>query len=247
MPYLITIVGLQVLCVVHAVRTGRTQPWIFILVFLPLVGSIAYLLVEILPEMANTRRARRVLTDVKTVLDPDREYRERKAQAELAGTPAAKSELAEECMRRSMHEEAASLYRSALTGLHADDPQLLLGLSRALVEKGDFAECQQTLDHLREKNPAFDSAEGHLIYARALAGQDKTGEAIKEFDALAGYFPGYEAKVRYAIYLQKLAKPAKAKDLLEGVVAAYKRLPRHAQALNRDWYEVARRNLEGRV
>jgi hypothetical protein len=247
MPYLITIIGLQVLCVVHAVRTGRTQPWIFIIMFLPLVGSIAYFLVEILPEMANTRGARRVVTDVKTVLDPDREYRERKAQAEISGTPAAKSALAEECMRRSMHEEAVSLYRSTLTGLHGDDPQLLLGLSRALVEKGDFAECQQTLDLLREKNPQFDSAEGHLIYARSLAGQDKAEEAVKEFEALAGYYPGYEAKVRYALYLQKLAEVAKAKVILEDVVVSYKRLPRHAQALNRDWYDVARRNLEGKV
>lgn len=237
---------LQGFCIYHAMRTGREQMWIYVLM-VPGIGPVAYFLFEILPEMADTRRGRKVVVDVGAVLDPDREYRERRAEVEMSGTPAAKAALADECLRKAMHDDAVLLYRSALTGMYADDPQLLLGFSRALIEKGDFAECQQTLDHLREKNPEFDSSEGHLLYARALAGQDKADEAIKEFEALAGYSPGFEAKVRYAIYLQKLAHVAKAKDILEGVVASHKRLPRHAQALNRDWYDVARRNLEGRV
>jgi hypothetical protein len=33
--------------------------------------------------------------------------------------------------------------------------------------------------------------------------------------------------------------------MMEAVVHSYKQLPRHAQDLNRDWYNVAKRNLEG--
>ncbi|MCE9523915.1 MAG: tetratricopeptide repeat protein [Alphaproteobacteria bacterium] len=240
-------VGVQILCIVHAVRTGRTQPWLYVIMFLPLVGSVAYFLVEILPGIADTRRARNVLSNVQTVLDPDREYRDRLAQVELSGTPAAKAALADECSRKGMHDDAVALYRTALTGLFADDPNLLLGFARVLVEKPDFAECQRTLDHLRDKNPDFNSSDGHLLYARALEGQLKSEEAAAEYEALIGYYPGYEAKVRYAIFLQKLGQPAKAKEVLEGVVKSYKQQPRHAQALNRDWYDVARRNLEGRA
>ena len=245
MPLFFASIAIQVICVVHAVRTGRTQPWIYVIVFLPLVGSIAYFFVEVLPEVANTRRARRVFTDVQTVLDPDREFRERKAQVELSGTPAAKAALADECTRKGMHDEAAELYRSSLTGVYVDDPNLLLGYARVLMAKGDFAGCQQALDHLREKNPSFESSEGHLLYARALEGQGKTNEAIKEYEALVGYFPGYEAKSRYGVFHLKLGNVEKAREIFQGVVNAYKQLPRHAQVLNRDWYEVARRNLEG--
>lgn len=236
-------IAIQVLCVVHAVRTGRTQPWIFIIVFLPLVGSIAYFLVEILPGMANTRRSRQVFSDVRTIIDPDREFRERKAEVELTGTSGAKAALAEECARKSMFEEAIALYRSALTGIYADDPNMLLGFARVLVEKGDFAECERVLDHLRAKNPDYQSQEGHLMYARALDGQNKTDAAIAEYENLIGYFAGFEAKVRYALMHQRLGNVAKAKELLEGVVKAFKAQPRHAQSLNRDWYDVARRNL----
>jgi len=238
-------VAIQILCVVHAVRTGRTQPWLYVIVFLPLAGSIAYFVIEVLPGMANTRRARRVFADVTTLVDPDREFRERKEDVELTGTPAAKAALADECARKGMFGEAVALYRSALTGLYADDPTLLLGFARVLIEKGDFAECEQTLDHLRAKNKDFQSQEGHLIYARALEGQNKVDAATHEFESLTGYFAGFEAKVRYGLFLQKLGNVGKAREVLEGVVTAYKRQPRHAQALNRDWYEVARRNVGG--
>jgi hypothetical protein len=45
--------------------------------------------------------------------------------------------------------------------------------------------------------------------------------------------------------LTKVGQAAKGRELFDGVVRAYKQLPRHAQELNRDWYNVARRNLEG--
>lgn len=245
MPIFIASIAVQVLCVVHAVRHGKTQPWVYVIVFLPMIGSIAYFFVEILPDLANTRRSRQVLSDMRTVLDPDREYRERKADVELTGTPAAKAALADECLRKGMVDDALALYRSALTGLFADDPTLLLGYARALMEKGEFAEVERTLAHLREKNPDFQSQEGHLLFARALEGQGKIAEATEEYDALSGYFTGFEAKVRYALFLQKQGEVADARALLQGVVEAYRRQPRHAQQLNRDWFLVAQRNLEG--
>jgi hypothetical protein len=246
MPILfLAVILIQVTFIVHAVRTGRQQPWVLVLLLLPGLGSLAYFLVEILPELAQTRRGRRVAGDMQTILDPDREYRERKAQVELSGTPAAKAALADECLRKQMYDDAAALYRSALAGHYSDDPNLLLGFARVLIEKGDFADCQQALDHLRAKNPEFSSQDGHLIYARALEGQGKNDEAASEYEAVSGYFAGFEAKVRYGLFLQKLGRVDKARELLTGVVNAFKSQPRHAQDLNRDWYNVARRNLEG--
>jgi hypothetical protein len=246
MPLLVVaVILIQGFCLYHASKTGRAQYWIYVLLLLPGIGSAAYFFVEILPELASTRRGRRVMGDVTTILDPDREYRERKVQVELTGTPAAKAALADECSFKGMHDDAVALYRSALTGLYADDPNLLMGFARALNEKGDFAEVQKTLDNLREKNPGFQSSDGHLLYARALEGQGKTEEAIREYEAVTAYFPGYEAKARYALFLTRIGDVSKAREIFTGILTAYKQLPRHAQELNRDWYNVARRNLEG--
>jgi hypothetical protein len=246
MPIVVlAVILIQGFCLYHCSQSGKAQHWFYILLLLPGLGSAAYFFVEILPELASTRRGQRVVSDIATVIDPDREYRERKAQVELTGTPAAKAALADECARKSMFDDAVALYRSALTGPFADDPNMLMGLARVLIEKGDHAECQKALDHLRATNPGFSSQDGHLIYARALEGQGKNNEALLEYEAVAGYFAGFEAKVRYGLFLLKLGQVDKANALLQGVVATFKQLPRHAQDLNRDWYNVARRNLEG--
>ena len=39
---------------IHAIRSGRPRWWLYILLFVPLAGSIAYVLFELLPELAQT-------------------------------------------------------------------------------------------------------------------------------------------------------------------------------------------------
>ncbi len=51
MPYFLVSVACQIACVVHAVRHGRNQAWIMLIIFVPLVGCMAYFIVEVLPGM----------------------------------------------------------------------------------------------------------------------------------------------------------------------------------------------------
>src|SRR5687767_5115125 len=80
--------------VIHAHRTGRPQFWYMILIFLPLVGSIAYVLFELLPEAAKSRRGRQVAKDVRTIFDPDRDWRESSQRAQETDTVETKLKLA---------------------------------------------------------------------------------------------------------------------------------------------------------
>ncbi|HEY4645959.1 MAG TPA: hypothetical protein VIH25_06725 [Steroidobacteraceae bacterium] len=56
MPLLILSLAIQVLLIVHAIRTKRNSLWIWALALLPLAGPIAYLIVEVLPELARSWR-----------------------------------------------------------------------------------------------------------------------------------------------------------------------------------------------
>ena len=57
MPFLV-VIGLQVLCIVHLMRTGRNPLWLTALIFLPVVSAIAYLVVEVLPGLGTNRHVR---------------------------------------------------------------------------------------------------------------------------------------------------------------------------------------------
>ena len=140
-------------------------------------------------------------------------------------------------------KDAVGLYREALTGIHSTDPSMMLGLARALFSLGDAAEVLVTLKRLREANPEYASAEGHLLYARSLEIQGDTTEALNEYAALTTYYPGQEARCRYALLLQMTGRVAAARNLCEEIRQAIDYGPRHQYREQREWYELARRQL----
>ena len=72
-------------------------------------------------------------------------------------------------------------------------PNLMLGLARAQFAAGKPADARATLDALIQHNPEFRSADGHLLYARALEAEGQSQRALEEYKALGGYYPGAEA------------------------------------------------------
>lgn len=229
--------------VVHAHKTGRPQFWYLVLLFLPLVGSIAYVMFELLPELANTRRGRQVAHDLRTAIDPDREWRDRKQRAEESDNVDAKIKLAEECERRNMWGEAMSIYRKALHGMFADDPNLLRGLARAQLGAGTGSAALETLDMLREAHPNYQNQDAHLTYARALESLARTDEALVEYEALARYFIGAEARTRYALLLQKTGQPDAAAKVFAEVARLATAKGVALTPDDREWVKVAQRNV----
>jgi hypothetical protein len=135
------------------------------------------------------------------------------------------------------------IYQTCLTGLFADDPKLLLGYAHARYAAGDAAGARQTLDELIQKNPDFKSADGHLLYARALDAEGNTEKALSEFAALAEYFPGAEAGVRYAVLLKRLGKREQAQQTLKALLDRAKYAPAHYKKAQRTWLDEAHREM----
>lgn len=50
MPVALVILLLDISLIHHASRTGRLQPWAFIILMVPMLGALAYIVVELVPE-----------------------------------------------------------------------------------------------------------------------------------------------------------------------------------------------------
>jgi len=236
--YLIIAIGLAV----HAMKTGRSPWWLFILLFLPFIGSIAYVAVEIVPELFRTRAARQVGSGIGTMLDPDKEWRARMAQAELVDSVDSKRALAEECEKRGQWQDAIRLYQAAATGIFADDPAVLLGLARAQLGSGDAPACLETLHKLEEQG-SLRNQEAHLLLARALEATGHTAEALEEYEGVSRYYAGFEARSRYALLLLKQGSVEQARDLFQEIVRASSARPVVITQSDKEWIRVAKANL----
>ena len=230
-------------CIFHAIKTGRINYWLLILIFLPGLGSIAYLLIEVLPGMRNRRTARRALAGIGEALDPNRDLRESEASLEVADTADNRRHLAEERMKRGQWAEAEALYRSTLVGPLADDPALLIGLAKALTGRGDHQGALEALDQLYRASPEYESREARLIQARALEGAGRTQEAADAWRALIGYTLGPEAQVRYGLLMKKKGETERAREAFADAVRIYGRRPGKLDPADRQWVVEAERNL----
>ena len=93
MPVAIVIVLLDITLIYHA-RTGRLQPWAFIILMVPFIGSLAYIVVELIPERMNGPGAQQARKRVANRLDPEKVYRELSDRLADTDTIANRSALA---------------------------------------------------------------------------------------------------------------------------------------------------------
>jgi hypothetical protein len=244
MPLIVISVMVQIALVVHVMRSGRPTYWIYLIVFMPVVGSIAYFIAEILPELFGSRRTRGAIRSIRKTLDPDADIRQRERLHKLSGSVDAARHLAEELVAAGRYVEAIRHFQEARTGLYEHDPDLMLGLARAQFSNGEFAKARDTLDTLTDKNPGFRSSEGHLLYARSNEECGDLQKAEEEYRLVATYYSGSEARLRYARLLERLNKSQQSLTVYEDLVTSADLAPRHYRRAQKAWIDEARTSIK---
>jgi hypothetical protein len=243
LPVSILSLLIQAALIVHVIRTGRNTLWILAIGLLPGIGSLAYLVAEVLPDLFGGRTARRAKAGIGRMIDPNRDLRRATAEVEISGNVDARRRLGEELYERAQYEEAIEVYRGGLKGIFEFDPTLLLGVARAQFGKQDFAATRATLELLAQHNPEFKSADARLMYARTLEAQDALDEAEREYAIIAPVFPGAEARLRYGLLLKRRGKLQEAQRVLKDLLDGAKLGPAHYRRAQAEWLDRARREL----
>jgi hypothetical protein len=240
MPIMILTVLIQIGLVVHAMKTGRPTYWIFILLIMPGIGAAAYFIIELLPELTSGPGARRAARGLRRTFNPGADLKQRQLEHKMSGSVDAARHLAQELTENGQYAEAIEHYKSALTGIYEHDPDLMLGLAQAQFASDDAEACKQTLDVLKDKNPDYRSPDGHLLFARALEQCGDLEYAETEYAAVAAYYPGAEARVRYAQLLERADKIELAREEFTDIVTAAEMAPAHFQRVQKKWISEAR-------
>jgi hypothetical protein len=246
MPYLAGLLHLAMAAFfgVHAVRTGRPSWWLFVLLSAPLLGSVIYFFAEFLPEQRHSRGARRVIRAVQAIVDPTRALRE--AQEDFDRTPSAdhRARLADALLDAGRADDALAHYRACLTGHHAKDAKLRIGLARAALAASQPRLAVDTLQALFVEEPERWSGAPALLLARAQAeaGDDAAARAASD-EALTRH-DGFETRCAYGLYLASRGNDARARELLQGALRDAQLVDEHARVLNRESLDAARAALE---
>ncbi len=236
-------IAVQAGLIAHVIKTGRSWLWVLAIFLLPPAGPIAYVAVEILPDLLGGRTGRRARFGMRRMIAPDRDLRRASAEVEISGNVDARRRLADELLERRQFDAAIQAYEGGLRGIFEHDPTLLAGLARAQFANSDFAAARATLERLAQHNPEFKSAEAQLLHARTLEALDRLDEAESVYGMVAPSFPGAEGRLRYALLLKRRGKLEQARGILKDLLDGAKLGPAHYRRAQAEWLERARREL----
>src|SRR5699024_11430488 len=68
----VVVAMLEMLCCIHAYRTGQERYWIFIIFCFPVIGCVAYFVMVMLPETGADRHGRTLLMRLQDKINPER-------------------------------------------------------------------------------------------------------------------------------------------------------------------------------
>ncbi len=237
------VLAIQLCFAYHALKTGRAYWWLFVIMGFPVMGCVLYYFVEVFPTSRESRSAEKAVRAIAKALDPGKALRAAVADVEACGSVENRVRLARECTEHGMHEDAAALYRSCLSGVHETDPAIRHGLAEALLESGKCEEALAVAQKLRAGHASFRAAEIGLLVARALEGAGRLEEALRELALLADTYAGEEGRWRYGALLRRLGRAAEAREVFRRMLRNGERMPAHYREAQRGWLDLARDSM----
>jgi len=165
--YYYIIIGLQIFCGIHSYRRGTLNRWIFLIAFLPVIGSIIYLYSEVLTNRSSFRSTIKPTINVGAVLNPGGNIKKLEEELRFTDTFANKVKLADAYLAARYTDKAIDLYKASLTGAFAENEHVMMQLIVAYFEQGQYEEVTPLAKKLY-KLPQFARSKAHMLYAQSL-------------------------------------------------------------------------------
>jgi hypothetical protein len=225
----------------HALKTGRDQKWIWIIILAPVVGCLAYYFMEVFPHSREERQLRKRIHDIAKTLNPDGELKRRTEDVTNTASVENRAKLADECLEKGMFDEAIRLYEGCLEGPHKNDPRILFACARAYFYNLNHRQAEEILQRLEKAHPQFRRDEAQLLEARVLEAIGETNRSVEIFERLRATYVGFEAKYRYALLLKRLGREKEAAELFDFIATNARR---SALESEQEWVKLARKERE---
>jgi len=200
------ILGLQGFCIYHLIKNRNDYYWLFLIIFLPIIGCIIYLVTQVY----NKRDANKLQDNLTAILVPTKKVNDLKKKLEFANTYQNRVNLADAYVEMKDYESAISQYQEALK----DNSQNHYHCMEQLVICYYYTEdidltilsAEKIKDHID-----FAKSEAQFVYALALKNKGQLTEAEIELRKVDQRYSNYDKRLVLANFLIELDKKDDAK------------------------------------
>ncbi|MBO6606027.1 hypothetical protein [Psychroserpens sp.] len=229
------IIALQVYCVYHLIKNGRNYYWIFLIIFLPVVGCIVYLLTQVY----NKRDVEKIQEDLTTIINPTKKIKDLEQTLAFSDTFQNRINLADTFYENRDFQNAVKQYELAMANGYEDDSYILIQLVKSFYFLDDYENV--VLHGKKVQNKAdFKASKAQFFYGLAL---DKLGQfefAEEHLKHIDQRYSNYEERLIFAKLLISKNRNSDALDLLNEIYTESK----HMTSANRKKYRSTIREVE---
>jgi hypothetical protein len=236
--YYYIIIGLQAICVFHCIRKGRPNTWIWLIVFLPVVGCLIYIFTEIF----NRRDIQNMQSGMSSVFNPGGSVRRLEENLRFSDTFANRIELADAYLATGNTDRAIELYEASLEGNFKENEYVFNQLIIAYYQKKRYSDIILIAQKIYTR-PQFARSRPHIMYAAALGYTGNYDQAEKEFKTMKARFANYEARYYYALLLAGTGRVNEARTIFSEMLSEVSHLSSQERRYNRNWFRLAKDEL----
>lgn len=237
--YYFLVLILQGICAFHSIRNGTQSKWIWIIVFLPFIGSVAYIFTEIIQK----RHVDGLQNSVSGLINPIGRISDLEKQFKLSGTFNHRVALADAYMHAGMFDKAVETYEPGLTGVFEDNEHVIRQLLVAYFQLERYEDVIRMTPRIY-KTLDFSKSHSNLVYALALEKTGKTEQAEKEFKAMNHRFSNFEQRFEYGQFLIRQNKKKEAAHLYQEIVNEAEQMNRSEKGNSRQWIDKSYQQLK---
>jgi hypothetical protein len=227
---------LQALAIVHFIRRRPDGYWLWVILFLGPIGALAYIALEIVPDLGLLRVAMEGLN-------------RRKKIAQLEGlvveNPAAGNyeELADAYLDEKNYARARECYDKAISS-RLDHPDPLYRRAIAEIHLRDFSAAVRDLEVVVARDPKYDFNRAIALLAHAYASTGTWAKAETLFQRALEISTLSETRLNYASFLAAQGRTAEAREWIQRVLSSKAAMPRYLQRRERPWFRAAKTLLK---
>jgi len=223
---------LQGIAIVHFIRRRPDTYWLYIILIGGSLGALAYIAVEVLPDVGLLRESVKVFP---------RRRRIHELEAIVMDNPSAGNyeELADLYLDEKKYQRARDCYNKSIS-TRTDSPDPFYRRGIAELELKDFAAAVPDLERVVSKDASYDfhRAAGLLAHAYAKTGQPEKADSL--FRQAVQISTLSETYLNYADFLASQGRTAEAREWTKKVLAKKPTLPRYLKRRERPWFRRAK-------
>ena len=213
------IVALQVFCFYHVYKTQRPYYWFFIILFIPLLGSLVYILTQVF----NKRDADIIQGEITAIINPSKKVKDLEKKLEFSDSYTNRIDLADAFFEMGTYSDAIANYEHTLLDTVQDDTYSRLQLIRSYFKLNAFKKVIEHAEAIKHSSE-FQGSKSQFCYGLALKEIGRVEEAEKQLELVNRPYSNYSERLALAKFYLDHGKKEEGKNLLEEILEESKHM-----------------------